>query len=231
MLVNSTGHRTCRHFFHMNCVSSRQSCPICGIEYEGTQMISNPSEDPVNFFRAIDFDGDGELSKEEVIDIVKATCHINWKSFQAEIEGNDSERWMQFDQNNDGRITADEFIGLGGLLDYVLSHYPITSNNPAIPALIPHNINSYNKYFDYWDKPENGGDGNGSLDRSEIRRAIIKTFRQWHFNAEGLDDTIEAFNAILDPNNDGKISRDEFLAPNGWGATIAATLEQQTPIV
>ena len=235
MLVSSSKHRVCHHLFHSNCVqlgtsSIPKNCPICNVEYCGTMTLPNPRDDPAGFFEACDFNRDGELSKAEVVEVLRATCPINWRSFQAEIDGDSSELWQQFDHDNDGNVSKDEFICHGGLLDYVLSHYPTSSgsSNP-IPRIIPHNRSSYNEYFDYWDMPVNGGDGNGELDKIEMRRAIIKTFRQWHFNSDGLDDTIETFFVILDPNGDGKISREEFLENDGWGDTIAATLEQQAP--
>jgi hypothetical protein len=136
----------------------------------------------------IDVDGSGALSKDEVIEAVKSTINCNWREFEEELadvfDGEGSlvpgeSLWRRWDADGNGTLSCNEFIADGGLLDYVLEHYPVPDIQP-MPVLKAYDIASYRAFFEYWDNPSNGGNADGKWDRSEIRRALMKSFRNWY---------------------------------------------------
>lgn len=190
--------RICKHYFHADCMAGKSKCPRCEKPFNRVHIMPHPSSDPGAWFSLVDVSGDGVLNKEEVLEAVKATLPINWKAFEAELaevrdaaEGiiEEENLWLKWDHDGSGEISREEFIAQGGLLDYILCHYPIPEVRP-VPKLIPGNRASYEQFFRYWDHALQGGDGSGQLEKHEMRRAIMKTFRQWQIGMEGIDEVI-----------------------------------------
>lgn len=229
--------RACNCYIHAKCIpitgTDYRNCPSCQKQYMHIKIVPDPRHNPAEWFKIIDIDGDGKLNKEEVIYAVKSTLPINWKAFEAQIKeevrdhaGNliDGQNlWLKWDHNNDGTICVDEFIGRDSLLDYVLNNYPIPEDD-IIPKLVQGDKESYKSFFNYWDSIASAGDGNGQLSKSELTRALKKSFRRWHFNTDGIDDVVEAANSILDHDGNGEIDINEFCSTDGWAETILANL-------
>lgn len=233
------GRRACRHYMHTTCLPTAPNsedgykCPMCEQPYDSTVVMPDPREDPSLWFHLVDFDGSGSLSKQEVVEAVKSTISCNWKQLEEQlndvydVEGNllrEESLWRRWDTDDSGALSCEEFIASGGLLDFVLTNYPIPEVRP-MPMLIADDHASYRKFFEYWDSPENGGNGDGKWEKREIRRALKKSFRNWHFSVENIDEMIDNVNVICDPDQNGEIDLEEFMLPGiGWAETLCASM-------
>ena len=87
---------------------------------------------------------------------------------------------------------------------------------------IPDIMRDKDAWYRYWDE-----DNSNALDKEEVVRALLKTFRMTSDQAkvQQMRNTIDAIWPIFDDDNSGVIERDEFLKPNdGLADTIIATL-------
>ena len=217
----------------MQAASSKKKCPECECPSDAAEIMPNPREDPAGWFRLVDVDGNGSLSKEEVVEAVKSTICCNWRQFAEELndvfdmEGQPvagEGLWRRWDHDGNGTLSCAEFIAHGGLLDYVMENYPVPEVRP-VPRLEPDNRESYRAFFEYWDSPENGGNRDKKWDRNEIKRALKKSFRNWHFSTGSLDEVIDMTNVVCDPDGDGEITLEEFLMRDGWAETLCASIQ------
>lgn len=215
--VNSTGRRTCRHYFHHDCVTTlpTKRCPICRQDFTSCATLTNPLTDPAVFFKCVDANNNGTLDYEEVQEALKAVLPLDWKK----IEADSDKLWTRWDRDKNGNLTIDEFCHPDtGVVDYLRSHYPQTQT-----TLPPPNIRTHkHEWFQYWD-----ADNSGSLDKSEIIRAVIKTLRYASSSPRTVQDvrgTIDAIWGLFDSDNSGVIEISEFLAPDNLADTLIATI-------
>ena len=77
------------------------------------------------------------------------------------------------------------------------------------------------EWFHYWDE-----DGSQSLEKDELIRALIKTFRftQGPELLRDLSDTVNAIWPIFDTDGNGCIDMEEFIMNDGLRDTILASL-------
>ena len=205
--------RACRHYVHTTCLPTSPNsedgykCSVCEKGYDSTVKMPDPRDDPSLWFRLVDIDGNGTLSKPEVVEAVKSTICCNWKQFEEQlndvydVDGNllrEESLWRRWDVDDSGALSCEEFIAAGGLLDYVLSNYPVPEIRP-MPMLVADNFESYRAFFEFWDNPANGGNGDCKWEKHEIRRALKKSFRNWHFSVGNIDDMIDSVNVVCDP--------------------------------
>lgn len=99
-----------------------------------------------------------------------------------------------------------------------------TSTTVSLTTLIPTSYASVLSAFryQYWDE-----DNSGALDKEEVVRALLKTFRMTsdQQRVQMMRNTIDAVWPIFDDDGSGTIEREEFLKPNdGLADTIVATL-------
>ena len=150
--------------------------------------------------------------------------------------------WPRWDPNGDGSISYAEFQQ--GLLPYILQHYPGgggggaaldsssssssgsgsgSGSGEACPDMSQHP----RLWFAYWDD-EDGG--NGTLSKSEVLRAIVKTFRLREggegdaHRALNIASTLDAVWPLFDHDGSGEIDVDEFTTTDGLCDTLLATL-------
>jgi len=203
----NTQQRSCGHYIHTRCCIQFTQCPMCRAPF--TSVADMPSiEDPGAWFAAVDSDGNGWLSRLEVLSALRATCDVE------DLEISES-LWRQWDANGDGRITFEEiFRPQGGLLAYV---HRFQRNRLVDP---PPFEDRY-RWFQFWDENRTN-----SLDRSEVHRALVKTFDLARDLAriQTMADTLATVWCLFDDDGDGTISFDEFVRPDGFAATLSANL-------
>ena len=107
--------RICGHFFHAACCEALvgghhggKTCPICRAEYDAILPVPSIEADPVGWFRAVDVDGDGRLSQDEVREVLKAQLSVDWRKLEDQLPA----LWDQWDRDGDGTIDQQEMIRL-----------------------------------------------------------------------------------------------------------------------
>ncbi len=114
-VLTRRGKRICGHFFHATCCEALvgghhggQTCPICRAEYDGVMPVPSIETDPAGWFRAVDIDGDGRLSQDEVREVLKAQLSVDWRKLEDQLPA----LWDQWDRDGDGSIDQQEMIRL-----------------------------------------------------------------------------------------------------------------------
>ena len=144
--------------------------------------------------------------------------------------------WEQWDKDRSGFIEESEALQTGGLLDFVrevslgsvdFMRFPrplrMTLTQPGFPCRagvqvfamsesrpdsIPDMRHDKDGWYRYWDE-----DGDGSLDREEVLRALLKTLKLTTDPARvhQMRETISEIWPIFDTDGSGAIDREEFL--------------------
>ena len=124
------GKRICGHFFHAACCETLlgghhggQTCPICRCDYDGMLKIPSIETDPGGWFRAVDVDGDGRLSQDEVREVLKAQLPVDWRKLEEELPV----LWEQWDRDGDGTIDQSELIAMAR---YIRARLPRSDDAP-----------------------------------------------------------------------------------------------------
>eukprot|EP01064_Diplonema_japonicum_P035121 TRINITY_DN751_c1_g1_i1.p1 TRINITY_DN751_c1_g1~~TRINITY_DN751_c1_g1_i1.p1 ORF type:complete len:302 (+),score=90.44 TRINITY_DN751_c1_g1_i1:51-908(+) len=210
--------RTCRHFFHYDCLkevfdfatghNSELQCPVCRADCDNILEMPNIVTSAERWFELADTDASGNLSIQEVTDVVRATCNIS----DADAENVIKKKWAEFDKDGDLGIDWGEF---STLLAFVRENIP-ESQKVAVPSI----TESKEKWFKFWDQ-----DNSSALEKDEVARALIKTFRKDAIvRVQELQDILECVWPLFDPNGDKIINLDEFLSDNGLAKAIVACL-------
>lgn len=126
--------RSCAHFFHLRCARCLQSkkftaCPVCRAHFDDVLPVPDPATDPERWFEAVDANGDGRLSPNEVLEVLRAQIPCDWRAIERHLTRRSSgdakkslfDRW---DPDGDGFIEKKELIAPGGLLEYVIRKFP-----------------------------------------------------------------------------------------------------------
>jgi hypothetical protein len=214
-------HRACLHYFHEECItqSQTQSCPICRASYDRTVTLVDPLEEPDTWFDMIDKDGSGSLSHQEVLEGLKATIDIDWRRLEADIAA----LFRRWDKGGSGEITLDEFRE--GPLIYIERRRDTSPDEEEIPDI----ASDPTGWFQFWDV-----DGNNSLQKDEVARALVKTLRLREergrngFNVEEIVEVLNAVWSLFDHDNSDGIDLDEFIAPDGLCETILASINMSS---
>ena len=115
------GKRTCPHFFHYDCASEllkssgtradrSHACPICRRTIDATCKAPKASADPEGWFKCVDVESNGKLSRADVIAILVSQFPID----HAKLEEVMPSLWERWDVDNSGYLTKDEVIGGDG---------------------------------------------------------------------------------------------------------------------
>lgn len=217
VFANGSGKRVCPHFFHHRCATDlcqrgNQKCPLCRAPFAKVLNVPKLESDPQAWFKVVDLNGDGGLSKDEIKFVLLAQIPIDEVVLDEELNRN-FKRW---DKNKDGVIRYDELMDSNGVIAYLKAK---AARQPTAVPDIKVNKDAWYKHYD-----ENN---NGTLQREEVVRGLIQTFKMGH-DAQRMDQirgTVEAVWPIFDTDGSGSIEREEFLkAGDGLADTIIATL-------
>eukprot|EP00287_Rhodomonas_sp_CCMP768_P008604 CAMPEP_0196734004 /NCGR_PEP_ID=MMETSP1091-20130531/12864_1 /TAXON_ID=302021 /ORGANISM="Rhodomonas sp., Strain CCMP768" /LENGTH=286 /DNA_ID=CAMNT_0042077447 /DNA_START=15 /DNA_END=875 /DNA_ORIENTATION=+ len=211
------GRRSCPHYFHVRCAMTRmgssRTCRVCNAAFDQVQPFPDIKRDPMGWFKFVDFDNDEKLSKQEVLEALKAAVPVDPVLLMERMPNQWKSEW---DKNKDGTICIEEFVSPQGLLAYVEANIPPPQSVSA-PAL---SEGSKEGWFRFWDV-----DRSNSLEREEVVRALIKTFRLSEDLASvaQMREIIDATWAIFDTDGSGSVEMGEFCMRDGLGDTVIAT--------
>jgi Ca2+-binding EF-hand superfamily protein len=213
MLLNAEGRRTCPHYFHADCIAqwaeTNRRCPMCNSSFTQPRLMVSPLENPAEWFRMIDVDGNGVLSASEITEALKLVLNLDYTRIEAE----SAALFRRWDSDGNHGIDLNEFIG--GVLPYLRRHYP-----GAVPEEPPDIRANPRSWFEYWDE-----DHSGALAKEEVIRALIKTFHIHEVpELRALSDVVSAVWCIFDDDGSGEIDEEEFLRRDGLCETLVASL-------
>jgi Ca2+-binding EF-hand superfamily protein len=220
ILLNTQGKRACRHFLHVDCATdlcfkaNRKDCPICRAPYVQVAPLVDFDKNPKKWFDSVDADGNASLSKAEVGEVLKATMAIDYKALEKNVDA----LWGRWDKDGSGEVDFAELCDQKiGLLVYVRAHFARVKGVPP-PPLNPKNLEIW---FAHWDE-----DGNGTLEKEEIVRALIKTFKLSTDlkRVQDMRDVVETIWSIFDHDNSGTVDLAEFISRDGLGESLCASL-------
>eukprot|EP00802_Teleaulax_amphioxeia_P026206 Tamp_27224.p1 GENE.Tamp_27224~~Tamp_27224.p1 ORF type:complete len:198 (-),score=30.53 Tamp_27224:46-639(-) len=126
--------------------------------------------------------------------------------------------WVKRDATGDARILRTEFPAF---LEFVRTHY-LSQDEAAACIFVPDIQKSKEEWFDYFDTA-------GALKQGEIERALIKTLRVDDKSREQVVSALAAVWSIFDHTGSGRVSREDFLAPDGLGDCISALVATHEP--
>jgi Ca2+-binding EF-hand superfamily protein len=211
-LIDSSGNKICNHTIHVSCAHEIHACPCCGKNFSSIQSVPQLSKDNARvWFDYLDADHSGALSYEEILDGLKAQCYLDWNRIEIDAD----KLWSQWDKDRNMQISFDEFVNpSNGVMVYLEQHYPPAPRSP--PPDIRQNKQAW---FEYWDE-----DHSNTLDKDEVARALIKTFRLLHIDRSAVLAVLDMIWPIFDSDNSGKIDKREFVSTDNLGDTIIAQL-------
>jgi len=224
-------HRSCRHIVHERCANAmlrrgQAFCCECRGEFDSIQRIPELRVDRKGletWFRAVDVDNDGRLSRWEVLLALKAQCRLDWDALEQHI----TSLWVRWDTDGSGFIEFDELCDPDGLVAYVKADAVAHQYHYIAPLTQPPSLEDRAKWFRFWDS-----DQNGVLDVEETRRALIKTFDLGRpdnvtvAHRHCMQESLAAAWPLFDPDMKGNIDFDSFTRPGGLGETIELSVEQ-----
>ena len=223
VFLGSDGKRVSQHFYNLAAARAWLSegtgmCPLTRKRITAVLEVPDIRTDPDGWFRAVDIDGDGRLSRMEVVECLKAQLAVDTSALNDALADPQHWMWQQWDHDNSGYIERNELLQPQGLAAYVRAAFERSAADEAIPDI------AVNKeaWYRYWD-----ADGSDSLDKEEVVRALLKTFHMTSDQAAVMQmrQTIDAVWPIFDDDMSGSIERDEFLrGGEGLADTIVATL-------
>jgi len=218
VLAQNSGARVCPHFFHHRCglaLLQRGSgnCPLCRATFTSVIAVPKLEDDPPAWFKAVDLNSDGCLTKNEIKYVLLAQMPIDEVILDEELNS----YFRRMDKNKDSKISFQELMNPQcGLIPYVRSK--AVSHAAAVPD-IKSNKEAWYRHYD-----ENN---NGSLQKDEVVRGLIQTFKAGHDHekTQQIEQTLDAVWPIFDFDGSGSIEKSEFLRPgDGLADTIIASL-------
>jgi Ca2+-binding EF-hand superfamily protein len=208
------GRRTCPHLFHEACASdvlrtAQKLCPVCRHDVDATVRVPDVTADPDGWFGCIDVEGDGLLSRVQVVHVLVSQFPIDQEKLEEALPS----LWARWDVSGSGFITRAEFLDTErGLLSFVrreLLHQPLTPRTarsststdgaPSSPSATAVPIGAAAAASSRQPQPPSPASGGG-------RHAIA---------TESERDTWErdpaVWFAIFDENQSGRLSRDQLV--------------------
>lgn len=223
VFVDTGGRRVSQHFFNLGAArewlsSGTGMCPLTRKPISSVLEVPDIRVDPEGWFDAVDIDGDRRLSRLEVVECLKAQLPVDAGALDAAAADADHWMWQQWDLDGSGYIERHELLREGGLAAYVRQAFERSTRGDAIPDI----SRDKDAWYSYWDE-----DNSGELDKEEVVRALLKTFRMTTDPARvsQMRASVEAIWPIFDEDGSGTVDREEFLKPSeGLADTIVATL-------
>ncbi len=173
--------RACTHYLHSFCANmykgnqetknERIGCPICLKRFTEVKTLPDLLQDPRLWFQLCDTDLTGSLDRDELMEGLVAVLPVERERLEKAV----AEYWSFWDTSGDGYIGFQEFIDAkSGLKSFLINNFNIFKLNNEADKLgdaIPPLDSKPREWFDYWDQNKNG-----TIDRVELSRALIKTF-------------------------------------------------------
>jgi hypothetical protein len=153
-----------------------------------------------------------------VVEALKATLPLDYDALDKTVDDRSHWMWAQWDTDGSGFIEQRELLAEQGLAAYVRQAFVAHGGRGPIPDI----RSDKSGWFTYWDE-----DGNGSLDKEEVVRALLKTLRLGSEPSKvtALRGTVDAIWPVFDSDGSGAIDRSELLLPGeGLADTIIATM-------
>lgn len=193
--TTSDGKRVCPHMFCKVCAKqwgeTATTCPMCRQAFSAFKTYNLEQN---NCFGLFDVDNSRTIDKKECTIALKVLLPYQEPQIVRFIE----EHWDSWDKDGNNSIDEREFEQIV---------FAIKSELKYVPAVVP--ILSSDEWFDHWDS-----DKSNSLDINELTFALIHTFglegHEKQRRREEFIKMIPLIVAILDPDNDGIISKEEW---------------------
>ena len=109
-------HNACPHYLHARCAeqllrsgttaSEVKNCPICRAAVDGMARVPKISEDVDGWFFCVDAEGDGRLSRQQVLNVLVSQFPIDL----AKLEEVVPVLWERWDADASGYISKEEFL-------------------------------------------------------------------------------------------------------------------------
>lgn len=220
--------RVCAHLLHHRCALElpQRSCPYCRAEFEEATCLPTLDADPEGWFRCADVEGDGRLSKQQVLQLLLCQFPLDAHKFEASMEL----LWPTFDIDGSGYIDRAQFFAPShGLFHYAKNNLDTLIRTPpadeSAGGVIPCITRDRNAWFDHFDE-----DRGGSLNEEELVRALIKT-NHLASDLSQVREVRELVSAVWGLFADGEtaITREIFLRPDGLADAIIASLSSVAP--
>jgi len=205
----------CRHFFHYECMKAmpQKTCPMCRRPYSTLGVLPNVRDraQQARWFQLIDADGDGSLSKREVVDVLRVTMPV--VDDVPMIRQYVDRLWPKVDRDGSGECSLQE-------LPYLLTELGRSLPGEQKKEEKPPRLTAQTKaeWFRFWDEDNSGG-----LDQREMTRALVKTCGNYGVNPQGIQSarsTLDEVWCIFDTSGDGIIDLEEFCRPDGLGDAL-----------
>jgi len=192
-----------------------KECPLCRAAWDEVFRLPSLSADPDGWFRCVDFEGDGRLSKAQVLDVLTTQFPLDVDKFEETME----QLWPRWDPDGSGFVTRTEFATPGsGLLAYAMENL-VKAREEAIP--VPDIALERLAWFDHFDE-----EGRQSLSKEGVVRGLIKTYGLGSDLAQvtAMRALVEAVWVVFDTDGTGRVSKEEFLKPgDGLADAIIAS--------
>jgi hypothetical protein len=196
-------------------------------------------DDPSSWFKLVDADNSGQLSKQELHEVFAATLDVDLGCLDELIKA----RWEEWDPDRTGSI------GLAALKKHRLAAFirrALPGRPPAAEASAPPLSSDAGGWFDHWDAGLCG-----KLSKDEVARGLIKNFGS-NGELDVIRQTLEAvWQVFVVPESaedaaaaaaaaqlfgghgetGGWITRETFVQAEGLGDTLAASLRKFEPPV
>lgn len=221
-IMRKNSRRSCGHYIHHMCgqfvlqsvrgTGMESLCPICAQPFNEVKAMPDLALNPKEWFACCDTDFGGELDRYEVVEALGTVLPITRSRLTKVL----ATHWHQWDPDGDGTIAMEEFIKpVIGLQAYIINSLATTRREVArkVPPSLDRNPRAW---FEHWDR-----DRNGTLNRDEMRRAMVRSFCVTEFGdpilhrAQEMKDVIEGMWASLGYEDIDELNFEEFARPFG----------------
>jgi len=104
---------------------------VCRAPFGAFAVVPLLSDDPRAWFRCVDFDGKGRLTREEVTEVLATHFPLDRSKLEVALP----QLWPSWDIGGAGAVTEDDFFAPGGLLDFARAHLlPAIGRPPPSPT-------------------------------------------------------------------------------------------------
>ena len=168
-------------------------------------QVPSLKDDPDAWFRCVDVEGNGQLTRTQVQEVLVTQFPLDVTKFEEAMET----LWPRWDHDLSGYVTREEFLSPeSGLLSDVRTQLLKMPQQPPQP--VPNISTERLKWFEHFDPA-----GAGALSQEAVVRGLIKTYGLGSDLAQvqQMRTLVGAIWGIFDSDGSGRVSREEFLKP------------------